>query len=98
MTNVRFAQSQPTTIVKTTTDKRLYKERRVRLWILSDKSLTENEALDKFHCRRLASVICKMRKEGVKIETKMIYTNGDSYARYSLKKTKKENRIKALFR
>lgn len=84
--------------MKTTTDKRLYKERRVRLWILSGKSLTENEALAKFNCRRLASVIGKMRKEGIKIRTELISENGDCFAEYSLKKQNKVSRTQLLYK
>lgn len=71
-------------------------QKRLRLWLLSGKTITSKEAWIMFRTSRLAEYIrrCK-RNDGLNIETKMVVENGDTFARYSLIKEEKVNRIKS---
>ena len=57
---------------------------RLRRWILSGKSITPLQALDKFGCLRLGARIMDLRNEGYNIVTKMVEKNGKRFARYKL--------------
>jgi len=57
----------------------------IREHLESGKSLTSLEALDKFHCFRLASRIADLKKSGMEITTTMVTAaNGRRYAKYSI--------------
>lgn len=57
---------------------------RLRRWILSGKSITPLQALDKFGCLRLGARIMDLRNEGYDIVTKIVHKNGKRFARYKL--------------
>ena len=50
------------------------------------KSLTQLQALDKFGCMRLASVVNKLKNEGYDIETTMVHNKktDKNYASYAM--------------
>ena len=58
----------------------------IRHYLESGYSITPLEALNKFGCMRLAAVIFDLKKEGVKIKTKIIKKNNKSFAEYSIDK------------
>lgn len=41
--------------------------------MLAGNTITDMEALSKFHCRRLASRICDLKASGVPVESKFEY-------------------------
>lgn len=47
-------------------------------------TITQLEALSKFHCFRLAVYIDRLRKDGMTIHTEMVKENGKQFARYSI--------------
>jgi len=68
-------------------------EKRLRLWLLSGKTITHNQAQVLWGTNRLAVFISRCRKAGMKIRTDMVYEKDDSYGVYSLIKKKKVSRI-----
>lgn len=57
---------------------------RLRAWILSGKSITPLQALEKFRCLRLGARILDLRNEGYDIVTQIVHKNGKRFARYKL--------------
>lgn len=55
---------------------------------LKNKSITPLEALKKYGCFRLSAIIYRLKKEGYKIDTVMIYNKRKRYAKYFLIKNK----------
>lgn len=60
------------------------KAQRVRQHILSGRTITGKQALERYGLYRLSSVIFRLRKEGHPIQTISISENGDTYAKYKL--------------
>jgi len=52
--------------------------------LMSGKSITPLQALNKYGCFRLAAAIHKLRKEGMAIETEYVTQNGKTFAKYFL--------------
>lgn len=56
----------------------------IKKYLLSRKTITPLQALNKFGCFRLAAVIYKLKNEGLKIVTEMEYNKNKQFARYRL--------------
>jgi hypothetical protein len=56
----------------------------IKKYLLSRKTITPIQALNKFGCFRLAAVIYKLKNEGLKIVTEMEYNKNKQFARYRL--------------
>jgi hypothetical protein len=56
----------------------------IKKYLLSKKTITPIQALNKFGCFRLAAVIYKLKNEGLKIVTEMEYNKNKQFARYRL--------------
>lgn len=56
----------------------------IKKYLLSRKTITPIQALNKFGCFRLAAVIYKLKNEGLKIVTEMEYNSNKQFARYRL--------------
>jgi hypothetical protein len=56
----------------------------IKKYLLSKKTITPIQALNKFGCFRLAAVIYKLKDEGLKIVTEMEYNKNKQFARYRL--------------
>lgn len=56
----------------------------IKKHLLSRKSITPIQALNKFGCLRLAAVIYKLKDEGFKILTEMQYKGKKQFAKYRL--------------
>ena len=56
----------------------------IKKYLLSRKTITPIQALNKFGCFRLAAVIYKLKNEGLKIVTEMEYKKNKQFARYRL--------------
>jgi hypothetical protein len=56
----------------------------IKKHLLSRKSITPIQALNKFGCLRLAAVIYKLKNEGLKIMTEIEYNKKKQYAKYKL--------------
>lgn len=56
----------------------------IKNYLISKKSITPIQALNKFGCFRLAAVIYKLKNEGLKIQTEMIYNKKQQFAKYIL--------------
>jgi Helix-turn-helix domain len=56
----------------------------IKKHLLSKKSITPIQALNKFGCLRLAAVIYKLKDEGFKILTEMQYKGKKQFAKYRL--------------
>jgi hypothetical protein len=56
----------------------------IKKYLLSRKTITPIQALNKFGCFRLAAVIYKLKNEGLKIATEMEYNKNKQFARYRL--------------
>jgi hypothetical protein len=52
--------------------------------LMSGKSITPLQALNKYGCFRLAAAIHKLRKEGMAIETEYVTQNGKTFVKYFL--------------
>ena len=52
--------------------------------LMSGKSITPLQALNKYGCFRLAAAIHKLRKEGMAIETEYVTKNSKTFAKYFL--------------
>ena len=57
----------------------------IKHYLESGGRLTPLDALDKFQCMRLASVIHQLRSDGVKVVTKTVKTGQKSFAEYYIK-------------
>lgn len=66
--------------------KPLTKSDKVRVHILSGKSITGKQAMERFGLYRLSSVIYNMRSAGHDIVTIQIRDKGENYAKYKLAK------------
>ena len=58
----------------------------IRAWLMEGNSVTPIEALNKWGCFRLASVINRLRNEGMDIITETVNNGRKSFAKYYLKK------------
>jgi hypothetical protein len=56
----------------------------IKKYLLSRKTITPIQALNKFGCFRLAAVIYNLKNEGLKIVTEMEYNKNKQFARYRL--------------
>lgn len=56
----------------------------IKKYLLSRKTITPIQALNKFGCFRLAAVVYKLKNEGLKIVTEMEYSKNKQYAKYRL--------------
>jgi hypothetical protein len=56
----------------------------IKKYLLSRKTITPIQALNKFGCFRLAAVIYKLKNEGLKIVTEIEYNKKKQYAKYKL--------------
>jgi hypothetical protein len=56
----------------------------IKKYLLSRKTITPIQALNKFGCFRLAAIIYKLKDEGLKITTEMKYQGKKQFARYRL--------------
>jgi hypothetical protein len=56
----------------------------IKKYLLSRKTITPIQALNKFGCFRLAAVIYKLKNEGLKIVTEMEYNKNKQFAIYRL--------------
>jgi hypothetical protein len=56
----------------------------IKKHLLSRKSITPIQALNKFGCLRLAAVIYKLKEEGLKIITEIEYNKKKQFAKYRL--------------
>jgi len=56
----------------------------IKKYLLSRKTITPIQALNKIGCFRLAAVIYKLKNEGLKIVTEMEYNKNKQFARYRL--------------
>jgi hypothetical protein len=56
----------------------------IKKYLLSRKTITPIQALNKFGCFRLAAVIYKLKNDGLKIVTEMEYNKNKQFARYRL--------------
>jgi len=52
--------------------------------LMSGKSITPLQALNKYGCFRLAAAIHKLRKNGMAIKTEYVTKNGKTLAKYFL--------------
>lgn len=68
-------------------------EPRLKIHLLQGKSITHNQAQKLFRTNRLAEYVRRLREDGMKIVTKMVYENGDCYGVYSLERKAKVDRI-----
>jgi hypothetical protein len=59
-------------------------EKQIRHYLESGGRISGIDALDKFGCYRLSSVIFNLRDKGLDIKTKMIKNGQKSYAQYYL--------------
>lgn len=58
---------------------------KIKTHLLSGKSLTPIQALNKFGCFRLASRVNDLRNEGLKITTEIVKKNKKRFASYKIK-------------
>ena len=54
----------------------------IKKHLLSKKSITPLQALNKFGCFRLAAVIYRLKEEGLKIATEIEHKGKKQFARY----------------
>lgn len=55
---------------------------RLKVWLMLGKKISHNQAQKLWHTNRLASYIHRLRKDGLKIQKKMIITPRETYAIY----------------
>jgi len=58
-------------------------KKKLRLHLMKGGRVSSNQALRWWRTNRIAIYVCRLRKEGLKITTKMVSKNGDTYAVYS---------------
>jgi hypothetical protein len=56
----------------------------IKKYLLSRKTITPIQALNKFGCFRLAAVIYKLKDEGLKIVTEIEHNGKKQFAKYRL--------------
>lgn len=56
----------------------------IKKYLLSRKTITPIQALNKFGCFRLAAVIYKLKDEGLKIVTEIQHEGKKQFAKYRL--------------
>jgi hypothetical protein len=56
----------------------------IKKYLLSRKTITPIQALNKFGCFRLAAVIYKLKEEGLKIVTEIEHNGKKQFAKYRL--------------
>jgi len=56
----------------------------IQKYLMSGKSITPLQALNKYGCFRLAAAIHKLRKNGMSIKTEYVTQNGKTLAKYFL--------------
>lgn len=57
--------------------------KQIKAWLLTSRSITQIEAIEKWKCYRLAARICELRKEGMPIRTDNIpLLDGSTFAKY----------------
>lgn len=62
------------------------KTAKIKAFLLAGNVITSWDAIAKFNCTRLSSVIYNLKNDyGMNIETQMIYEDGKRYAKYYLK-------------
>lgn len=76
-------------------------EKRLRLWLLSGRTITHNQAQKLFGTNRLAEFVRRLRhdrgKQSLNIEMTMVTHNGDTFGVYKYVPEKKMSRIKTMF-
>lgn len=55
---------------------------RLKIHLLQGKSITHNQAQEKWGTNRLAVYIERLRKDGLRITTKIIHTPYETYGKY----------------
>jgi len=65
-------------------DKRAQIESRVRVHLLTGKTITQEQCRELFNGWRLAVCIQRLKQKGLKIEKTMVKKNGVSFAKYFL--------------
>jgi len=71
-------------------------QERIKVWLLLGRAITPIIALNRFKCFRLSSVIHRLRRQGLNIDTHIVNPGTDnSYARYSIVKLQKANSVHA---
>lgn len=63
---------------------KISQQKQIELWLRSGKTITPQIALSRFRCFRLAAVIFKLKKQGMKIETEIIHSKDYQYAKYKM--------------
>lgn len=63
---------------------KLTKEDKVRKWLISGKTITQKQAIQKWAAYRLAHIIYRLRWMGLKIETIPMRTKTARFAKYRL--------------
>jgi hypothetical protein len=58
--------------------------KKIESWLLRGYKLTPLQALDKWGCMRLSARILELRRLGVNIQTKMVTSNGKTFAQYQI--------------
>ena len=56
----------------------------IKSYLEKGKSITQNQALNKFGCCRLAARISDLRNDGLNIATKIVTKDGKTFASYKL--------------
>jgi len=58
---------------------------RIKVWLLRGRTLTQQKAITLWKCYRLSVYIRRLRQDGMKIKTEMVYNkDGTQYGKYSL--------------
>lgn len=71
----------------------------LKVWLLSGKRITHNQAQRLWNTNRLAEFIRRLRKDhGMKIKTELVSQDGDTYGEYSLEQKEKVSRIKTTLK
>lgn len=66
--------------------KTITKKEKVKKHLIKKGNITSWDAILLYSATRLSSIIFRLKEEGMKIETKMIYKDGINYAKYIYKK------------
>jgi hypothetical protein len=70
-------------------------EKRLKLWLLSGKTVTHNQAQKMWKTNRIAEFVRRLRNKGMNIITTMVTHDGDRFGVYSIPKEKKVSKIKS---
>lgn len=68
-------------------------EPKLRNYLLEGKTITHNQAQKRWGTNRLSEYIRRLREDGMKISTEMVYENGDCYGVYKMVTKPKVDRI-----